>query len=708
MSDPTRAIIRNSKPLQIGIIGCGRVATSFHLPALRRLPEAAVAAIAEIDPPRLDAVGDQFQIARRFTDYRDLIALPDLDVVAICTPTPLHIPMALAALEAGKHVLVEKPLALDPAEAERLIQAASNSDRRITVGFSLRHHRLLAHARAAVAINLLGPIEAIHTHWTIPVQFRGGLPEWRKRRATGGGSLIDFAVHHIDLWRWLLDTEVESVYVAGRSALSEDQSVTVTARLANGTLANSTISEASTDSHEVHLFGHFGALHVSSYRFDGLSFEPIFSPASAARYWFRQVETLMRELPYGFSGRGEGGEYGRAFENEWAHFLGCIRDDKSPMVSLRDGLQATRVLVAAAQSAETGQAVTVNPTITRTLPVSIDPRSDLTPELSVIVVTRDTFDSLRLLFAHLAAQTAAARLEIIVVANSASWLRLDEALLAPFARYQIVEVGKLDSLAEYHAAGVHGATAPLVVFSEDHGLPAPGWAEHLIRAHRQPCAAVSPAIRNANSTSAMSWADGLLCYGAWLEPQQARAARYLGWHHTSYKREVLLGCGAELATILENANILHDQLHERGELLLVEPGAVLSHVNISKLSAWLPSMFYLGRLYAGYRSRRWSLPHRLLYLVGTPAIPVVRLWRSLRDMRRVRPDTYKIHSRVFALQIVGWMLIGLTVSALGEFSGYAFGVGNSRSCLLNYEFHRWRQTRPSDWTAFMESRSKSS
>ncbi len=694
----------SDRPLSIGVIGCGRVATGFHLPALRRLKGVVIGGIADSDPDALANAGKRFNIDRQYPDYQTLLRQPEIDVVAICTPTLLHVDMALAALDAGKHVLVEKPLALSTAEANRLIARAKQTDRQITVGFVLRHHRLIAQARAAVQLGILGTLEAIHTHWTIPVQFRAGVPDWRKQRATGGGALIDFAVHHIDLWRYLCDTEVQDVSALSHSGRTDDQTVTVSARLANGVLANTTVSEASTDSHELHLFGHFGVLHLSMYRFDGMHFEPIFSSASATRHWAAQVGTLFRELPFGFTGRGEGGEYGRAFENEWAHFLHCIRTTSVPLVSLEDGLRATEVLVAAARSADTHCPVVVKQgSVASSLPAgtslenAIPAPTKRIPVLSVVVGTPDTFDTPRLLLKFLAAQTIADQIEIVLVAPSAEWLRLDEEALQPFAAYKIIEIGPIQSLATLQAAGVRAASAPLVAFSEDHAFPSPNWAEALVAAHQPGYAAVFPAIRNANPDHPMAWADALLCYGAWLGEQQAGIIQYAPWHHSCYARDALLAYGDRLTSMLEAQTVLQDDLRRQNLVLFLEPHATIRHVHVSRLTAWLPSVYYLGRLYAAYRSKQWSPARRLVYGFGSPLIPVLRFARSIRLLRGVGVP------RTQWLRVAVWLVVGLSASAIGECMGYLRGEGNSKTRLLPYEFHRWRQTHPADWTRFAAS-----
>jgi hypothetical protein len=138
------------------------------------------------------------------------------------------------------------------------------------------------------------------------------------------------------------------------------------------------------------------------------------------------------------------------------------------------------------------------------------------PEMSVIILTPDGYAAIRRLMAHLCAQTARDRLELVLVAPQLDALQADEGELAGFAAVRLVEADVLRSSAEARAAGVRAATAPIVVFTEDHSLPEPAWAESLIRAHGEAWAVVGPAVINANPRGAVSWANLLIEYIEWL------------------------------------------------------------------------------------------------------------------------------------------------------------------------------------------------
>src|SRR5512139_3991961 len=167
-------------------------------------------------------------------------------------------------------------------------------------------------------------------------------------------------------------------------------------------------------------------------------------------------------------------------------------------------------------------------------------------QMSVVLVTPRRYDAIRKTMEHLAAQTVLDQLEIVIVAPSAATLDLDAADLTAFGRIRVVEVGEITSTGRAVAAGVREASAPVVTYAEEHAYPAADWAEALIKAHRQPWAAVGVAIANANPGNMISWASLFTDFGPWVEPAEAGEISQLPWHHTSYKRAVLLEYGPKL------------------------------------------------------------------------------------------------------------------------------------------------------------------
>jgi predicted dehydrogenase len=360
----------SNTPVRLGIIGCGNVTENRHLPAIESLSGLQVVALADIDEERLHRVADRFGVENRYADYRALLADPGVAAVAVCTPMQWHVEMAIAALDAGKHVFVEKPLALSLDEAETLIERAAESPRKVLVGYNLRWHRLVRQAREMIQQGKLGRIELAVATFTSGTRYRRDVLEWKKRRALGGGVLLEFATHYFDLWHFLLETEVEEVFATSRSDEWDDVTGTLTARLTNGVLATAYFSESTTEHNEVQVLGQAGSLHLSLYRFDGLEFVPLFAaPGGIGGRWSRFARSL-KQLPRAVRHFRRGGEYYASFIGQWRHFARSIREDGPVECTLNDGRRALQVALAAAKSASAGQPVRLEQAPREITPVS--------------------------------------------------------------------------------------------------------------------------------------------------------------------------------------------------------------------------------------------------------------------------------------------------------------------------------------------------
>jgi myo-inositol 2-dehydrogenase/D-chiro-inositol 1-dehydrogenase len=346
------------------------VTETRHLPALQHLSDAAVVAVTDLDPARLQQVADRFHIKRHYSDFLALLEDPAVEAVAVCVPAQFHVEVALAALDAGKHVFIEKPLALSLDESERLTERAARSPCKVMVGFNLRWHRLVRQARAVIQQGTLRPIELLRTVLT---SYHGSVPEWRKRRALGGGVLFELAVHHFDLWRFLLQSEVEEVFVTSHSGQWEDETATITARMANGVLVASVFSERTSESNEIEIYGQGGRLQVSCYHFDGLEFFASSGFPGDVRTRLRKAAHTLKELPRRIWGMRRGGDFLASYRGEWRHFVNAIRRDTPVECILEDGQRALQVALAAVASASSGQPVKVAQAPRKVTPIAAEP-----------------------------------------------------------------------------------------------------------------------------------------------------------------------------------------------------------------------------------------------------------------------------------------------------------------------------------------------
>lgn len=345
------------RAVRIGFIGCGRATDQLHLPALKSLQGLEVVGLADPDPDALRRASRHVRAEHLVADYQDLLKLDSVDAVAVCMPAQRHVEIALAALEAGKHLFIEKPLALTLEDCDRLIARASGTTRTVMMGFNARWHRLTGQARAVIQRGRLGPLDLIRSVLT---SFHDRVPAWRRARATGGGALLEMAVHHFDLWRYLAQAEVEEVSAYVRSGQWEDESATVIARMSNGVLATAACAERTSQNNGLEIFGRAGSLALSFYRFDGLEYASTTSIPGDVRSRVDATTRLVRELPQAISGLRHGGEWALSYREEWRHFLACLQNGRPPACTLEDGRRALAVALAAMESASTGRSVTVD------------------------------------------------------------------------------------------------------------------------------------------------------------------------------------------------------------------------------------------------------------------------------------------------------------------------------------------------------------
>ena len=199
------------EPVRIGVIGLGGIGEA-HLKAYAQLPDARVLAGAEPAQERGRQVAAAHNVPDLYTDYEELLARDDIDAVNVCVPNYLHAPIGIAALEAGKHVLCEKPLALSGAEAKRMVDAAERAGRVLQVAFNHRRRGDAQVLKRYIEEGGLGRIYYAKAYW----MRRSGIPglgSWfTSKKLAGGGPLIDLGVHMLDLAMWLLgEPEVRSV-----------------------------------------------------------------------------------------------------------------------------------------------------------------------------------------------------------------------------------------------------------------------------------------------------------------------------------------------------------------------------------------------------------------------------------------------------------------------------------------------------------------
>ena len=191
--------------INVGIIGAGGIAEGAHMPGYLATPGAKVIAVCDVVKERAEKFADRFGIPKTnvFTDYNKLVAMDELDAVSVCTPNNFHAGPTVAAFEAGKHVLCEKPIAGNAVDGQAMVDAAKKAKKILQIGL---HIRFTPHGKALKKIVESGELGQIYYARAVTMR-RRGIPSWGafvQKKMSGAGPLVDIGVHELDFIVWLM------------------------------------------------------------------------------------------------------------------------------------------------------------------------------------------------------------------------------------------------------------------------------------------------------------------------------------------------------------------------------------------------------------------------------------------------------------------------------------------------------------------------
>ena len=194
------------KKLRVGIIGCGGIAGGKHMPSLAKLDTVEMVAFCDLIEEKAKAAAEQYGTAeaKYYTDYKELLKDESIDVIHVCTPNKSHSFITIDALEAGKHVMCEKPMAKTAADARAMLEAAKRTGKKLTIGYQNRFRGDSQYLHTICEKGDLGEIYYAKAH----AIRRRAVPTWGvflNEEEQGGGPLIDIGTHALDLTLWMMN-----------------------------------------------------------------------------------------------------------------------------------------------------------------------------------------------------------------------------------------------------------------------------------------------------------------------------------------------------------------------------------------------------------------------------------------------------------------------------------------------------------------------
>ncbi len=350
-----------SEKIKVGIIGVGSISHS-HIAGYLANPNVELYAFCDINEEQLQTMGKTYGVERLFTNADDMLALPEIDAVSVCTWNAAHAPCTIAALNAGKHVLCEKPMAMSVEEGLAMQEAAEKSGKLLMIGFVRRYGNDCRILKDFIDNDQFGELYYTKASY---LRRKGNPGGWfADKRYSGGGPLIDLGVHVIDLVRYLLgNPKPVSVYAATFRKLLDRPGVkdsaeytpshalpdlkcdvedmaTAIIRFDNGAVLNVDASFS------LNLKKDVGSIELYGTK-AGAKIDPELEMYTNINDYMANVNLCM---PTALSFDG-------LFTNEIAHFVDCIIKGETCVSPASDGVEMMRILEAAYESARTGHEV---------------------------------------------------------------------------------------------------------------------------------------------------------------------------------------------------------------------------------------------------------------------------------------------------------------------------------------------------------------
>lgn len=338
--------------IRVAVIGCGSIAKHRHLIEYNNNPHVEIVAVCDINEARVKETAEKYH-AKAYTSYEALLESENIDAVSVCLPNYLHAPVSIAALNAGAHVLCEKPMATSREEAEQMIEAAERNNKKLMIGHNQRFVSSHQKARKLIEQGEIGKIYSFRTSFG-----HGGPEGWSadgadswffKKDQAFIGAMGDLGVHKADLLRYLLGEEFVEVgafvETNAKENINVDDNATLILKSTSGivgTLAASWAYTAKEDNSTI-LYGENATLRLED------------DPEYSLIVQYNKGEVVKYELD-GIQSNEDGGQ---TTSHTIDHFIESILHDTNPLIDGEEGKKSLQVILGALESVETKRIISL-------------------------------------------------------------------------------------------------------------------------------------------------------------------------------------------------------------------------------------------------------------------------------------------------------------------------------------------------------------
>ena len=657
------------KPVRFALVGCGDIGI-LRAKALARGNGVQLVVAADTDSGKANAAASVVPGAVAVTDWRDAIRRADVDAVIVSTPPSLHEEMAVTALEAGKHVLCEKPLARTPAECRAMVAAAERTGKRLATGFNYRFYPSFRKAREILDSGLIGELDHVRSYGGYTATSHN--QAWVHDASTvGGGALRDIGIHLLDLTRDFLG-DVATVHGVASNRVwkypgCEDNGFALlTSSKGNIAAVHASWTEWRRYQFRIEIYGSRGCIRATCFP---MMTQVVWAGETGGRSqsktdWFPRTALGEKLKSYRWV-------VIESFVEEHAAFLSWIRGAPSRVASGADGLRAVEIAFEAAGSMDP-----VTPPGTEALRAAPAlPTATGTGEAGparLSVVALDFGGGLSQCLTALVPQAESLGAEVIVPHDST--LEDAAALKRMFPAVRFADLPGVRTPAELRAAGAVISAGDVVAFLEGHCRPAPDWCRQVLAAHRAPHAVIGGPIEKGlpvdGNDTALNWSVYLADYSRYMMPLPEGTTHSLSDCNVSYKRSALNATQDQWATEFHE-NVVNGALRAAGATLWFDPAITVFEQRQLTMGAALRDRFSFGRLFGSTRVPGVAFPKRLAWSAAALVMPPLLVARVVGNLQR------RGRHRGQLLRCLPSLAMISTAWMVGEAVGYLTGTAGN-------------------------------